>query len=104
MGAEHGVIKSKFKFLSLKKKDKNKQIDRIYCPFCNLGFNGDDPILFNTHTRMCGIAKIKIKKSCDLFPPSQDLILNEYIFKNQKEYYKNIIPLEEKTKKILTIK
>ena len=98
MGAEHGVIKSKFKFLSLKKKDKNKQIDRIYCPFCNLGFNGDDPILFNTHTRMCGIAKIKIKKSCDLFPPSQDLILNEYIFKNQKEYYKNIIPLEEKTK------
>ena len=99
MGAEHGVIKSKFKFLSLKKKDKNKQIDRIYCPFCNLGFNGDDPILFNTHTRMCGIAKIKIKKSCDLFPPSQDLILNEYIFKNQKEYYKNIIPLEEKTKK-----
>ena len=99
MGAEHGVIKSKFKFLSLKKKDKNKQIDRIYCPFCNLGFNGDDPIIFNTHTRMCGIAKIKIKKSCDLFPPSQDLILNEYIFKNQKEYYKNIIPLEEKTKK-----
>ena len=99
MGADHGVIKSKFKFLSLKKKDKNKQIDRIYCPFCNLGFNGDDPILFNTHTRMCGIAKIKIKKSCDLFPPSQDLILNEYIFKNQKEYYKNIIPLEEKTKK-----
>ena len=99
MGAEHGVIKSKFKFLSLKKKDKNKQIDRIYCPFCNLGFNGDDPILFNTHTRMCGIAKIKIKKSCDLFPPSQDLILNEYIFKNQKDYYKNIIPLEEKTKK-----
>ena len=99
MGADHGVIKSKFKFLSLKKKDKNKQIDRIYCPFCNLGFNGDDPIIFNTHTRMCGIAKIKIKKSCDLFPPSQDLILNEYIFKNQKEYYKNIIPLEEKTKK-----
>ena len=97
MGADHGVIKSKLKFLTLKKKPI--PINRIYCPFCNLGFNDDDPSLFNSHIRNCVIAKIKIKKACDLFPPSQDLTLNQLIFKNKKEYYKNIISLEEKTKK-----
>jgi hypothetical protein len=47
---------------------------------------------------MCGIAKIKIKKACDLYPPSQDQELNDLIFKNQKKYT-SVIKLVDKDKK-----
>ena len=100
MGANHSSIKSKKnKNKNKKGKEKEKIFDKIYCPFCNLGFNSEDPFLFNTHTRMCGIAKIKIKKACDLYPPSQDIVLNHSIFENQKKYNKIIIPSQEKEKK-----
>ena len=47
---------------------------------------------------MCGIAKIKIKKACDLYPPCQDKELNDLIFKNQKKYA-SAIKLVDKDKK-----
>ena len=74
---------SKKKF---KKKKEEKQIEKIECPFCNASFPADNPFVFNSHARLCGI---KISKACDLFPPSQDIELNNLIFKNQKEYNKN---------------
>ena len=82
---------SKFKKKIKKVFKKNEKIvERITCPFCNMSFLSEDPVLFNTHIRNCGIAKIKIKKACDLFPPSQDIQLNELIFKNQKKYNQSI--------------
>jgi len=65
---------SKFKKKIKKVFKKNEKIvERITCPFCDMSFLSEDPVLFNTHIRNCGIAKIKIKKACDLFPPSQDI-------------------------------
>ena len=77
------AIKKKF---NIKKKKEEKQIEKIECPFCNASFPADNPFVFNSHARLCGI---KISKACDLFPPSQDIELNNLIFKNQKEYNKN---------------
>ena len=93
-----GVDESfKKKFKKAFKKNK-KVIDNVHCPFCDASFPSDDPSIFNNHTRMCGIAKIKIKKACDLYPPSQDIELNALIFKNQKKY-NNTIKLVDKSKK-----
>ena len=90
MGADHSRVKSKIRKITKKGKGKTL-INQIFCPFCNSGFNSDEPFIFNTHIRSCGIAKIKIKKACDLFPPSQDIVLNQSIFKNIKDYNKSII-------------
>jgi len=79
-------------------KKNNKIIEKVFCPFCNASFPSDDPVIFNSHTRMCGIAKIKIKKACDLYPPCQDKELNDLIFKNQKKYA-SAIKLVDKDKK-----
>ena len=98
MGAQHGSLKSRLKKLALINEKSN--IEKIFCPFCNTEFNSSDPHAFNSHIRTCGISKIKINKSCDLFPPSQDLALNQLIFKNQKTYDKNIIPSQGKENKI----
>ena len=95
MGAD---IKSKIKKKKGKEREKEKQLYNIYCPFCNSCFNSADPSIFNTHIKLCGIAKIKINKSCDLFPPGQDIALNKSIFKNKKNYEKNIIKSNEKEK------
>ena len=97
MGADHSRVKSKIRKMAKKMKEK-QLINQIFCPFCNMGFNSDEPIIFNTHIRSCGIAKIKIKKACDLFPPGQDLVLNQSIFKNIKDYNKSIIKSDEKEK------
>ena len=87
MGNE-GIIKSAIrKKLNIKGKKSGKQVENINCPLCNSSFPSDNPFLFNSHIRLCGI---KISKSCDLFPPGQDYELNKLIFKNQKEYNKNI--------------
>ena len=80
-----GIIKEAIK-KKFKKKKEEKQIEKIECPFCNASFPADNPFVFNSHARLCGI---KISKACDLFPPSQDIELNNLIFKNQKEYNKN---------------
>ena len=98
MGVQHSSIKKKNK-LALKKK-KERELEKIHCPFCNSEFNSQDPSIFNNHIRLCGIAKIKIKKACDLFPPSQDIVLNNHIFKNQKDYNRNIIPSKDKENKL----
>ena len=39
------------------------------------------------HTKRCGLSKINLK-ACDSYPPGQDIILNELIFKNSAEYLK----------------
>ena len=98
MGAEHSHIKSKILKKAKKMKEKQLKLTQIFCPFCNTGFNSDNPFIFNTHIRSCGIAKIKVKKACDLFPPGQDIDLNQAIFKNIKDYNKNIIKSDEKEK------
>jgi len=90
----------------LKKKKKNKKgngkdklIDKVHCPFCNSSFSGSDPSLFNNHIKICNLAKIKIKKACDLYPPSQDFELNKLIFKNQNKYYQNLKNIDENNQK-----
>ena len=95
MGGEES-FKKKIKRVFTKKD--NKIILKEFCPFCNTSFPADDPGIFNSHIRMCGIAKIKIKKACDLYPPSQDIELNDLIFKNQKKYA-SAIKLVDKDKK-----
>ena len=94
MGGEES-LKSKIKRVF---KKSNKISENVHCPFCNASLPSDDPSIFNNHTRMCGIAKIKIKKACDLYPPSQDIQLNALIFKNQQKY-NNTIKLVDKGKK-----
>jgi len=83
MGAEN-IIKE-----LLEPNNNNKELYDIYCPFCRKGFYSSNPSLFNLHTRRCGISKVEISKSCDLFPPSQDIVLNDIIFENKKIYIKN---------------
>ena len=84
MGAEAHTIKKKIKKITDKlKKDEPKE--KIFCPFCNSEFDGNEPKIFNSHIRCCGISRIRIKKACDLFPPSQDIQLNALIFENQKK-------------------
>ena len=81
MGAEHSRK-------NMNKKNKNDLLD-IFCPFCNKGFNSLDPSLINIHIKKCGISKIEIDKSCDLYPPSQDIVLNNLIFNNTQIYLEN---------------
>ena len=81
MGAEHSRK-------NMNKKNKNDLLD-IFCPFCNKGFNSLDPSLINIHIKKCGISKIEIYKSCDLYPPSQDIVLNNLIFNNTQIYLEN---------------
>ena len=82
-----------------KGNDKDKLIDKVHCPFCNSSFPGNDPSLFNNHIKICNLAKIKIKKACDLYPPSQDFELNKLIFKNQNKYYQNLKNIDENNQK-----
>ena len=89
MGAKADKIKNKIKKIS-KKIKKEKEEEKIYCPFCNLSFNSLYPSVFNAHTKTCGIAKIKVNKPCDLYPPGQDIELNNLIFINQEKYNQNI--------------
>ena len=81
---------NELKKIKKNKKNKEKITDKVHCPFCNSSFPGDDPTIFNNHIKVCNLAKIKIKKACDLYPPSQDYELNKLIFKNQKRYYQNL--------------
>ena len=68
---------------------KKRELDQIQCPFCQKLFSSSNPLSFNSHTRKCGISKIEIEKSCDLYPPSQDIFLNDLIFNNSKIYLQN---------------
>ena len=73
----------------LDNNNEPKELYDIFCPFCKKGYYSSNPSLFNTHTRKCGISKIKISKPCDLYPPSQDIVLNDLIFSNKKLYIQN---------------
>ena len=88
----------KQKIRKITDKLRKEEGEKIYCPFCNSEFNGNEGPLFNSHIRCCGTAKIKIKKACDLFPPSQDIQLNALIFKYQKKYERNILNIDKNTK------
>ena len=68
---------------------KRRELDQIECPFCQKLFSSSMPSTFNNHIRNCGISKIEIEKSCDLYPPSQDIVLNDLIFNNEKIYFQN---------------
>ena len=94
-------LKKKSKKKNKKKNSKiipERQIEKVFCPFCNSSFPSENPFIFNSHIRSCGLAKIKIKKACDLYPPSQDFELNKLIFKNQIKYNQNI-KIQDKSEK-----
>ena len=95
---------NELKKIKKNKKNKEKITDKVHCPFCNSYFPGDDPTIFNNHIKVCNLAKIKIKKACDLYPPSQDYELNKLIFKNQKRYYQNLKKIAENNQKSFDVK
>jgi hypothetical protein len=74
----------------ISKKKRQKELDEIECPFCKHKFSSSNPLLFNQHTKKCGLSRIQISKKCDLYPPGQDIVLNNLIFTNKNEYLKNI--------------
>ena len=95
---------NELKKIKKNKKTQEKIIDKVHCSFCNSSFPGDDPTIFNNHIKVCNLAKIKIKKACDLYPPSQDYELNKLIFKNQKRYYQNLKKIAENNQKSFDVK
>ena len=66
--------------------ERKKELDQINCPICQKAFSSSIPSIFNSHVKMC--VNIKVEK-CSLYPPSQDIVLNEIIFENQKIYLQN---------------
>jgi hypothetical protein len=68
-------------------KKRLKELDKIFCPFCKQEFSSSYAEIFNMHTKRCGLSKINLK-ACDSYPPGQDIILNELIFKNSADYLK----------------
>ena len=66
--------------------ERKKELDQINCPICQKAFSSSNPSIFNFHVKMC--VNIKVEK-CSLYPPSQDIVLNEIIFENQKIYLQN---------------
>ena len=88
MGNESSKLKKK---ISKKKsiKKEYKILDDVTCPFCKKNFDSTKIPIFNKHVRNCVTSKIKIEKTCDIYPPSLDLTLNKLIFKNILEYKKN---------------
>jgi len=72
---------------SKNKNSKNTIIEQITCPFCKKLFNSSTTInALNYHIKLCGVKFIQINKECEIFPPSQDLELNELIYQNTKKY------------------
>ncbi len=76
------------------RKKKQKELDEIECPFCKHKFSSSNPVEFNRHIRRCGILRIEISKTCDLYPPGQDIVLNNLIFTNKIEYFNNMINIQ----------
>ena len=65
---------------------RKKELDQINCPICQKAFSSSIPSIFNSHVKKC--VNIKVEK-CSLYPSSQDIVLNDLIFKNQKIYLQN---------------
>ena len=85
MGNEISGIAKDLKNGFNSKKKRQKELDSIYCPFCKQEFSSSYANIFNIHTKRCGLSKIQIK-ACHLYPPSQDIVLNDLIFKNASSY------------------
>ena len=73
-------------------KSKNININSILheqlkCPFCKKIFSSTTTIQeFNIHIKHCGLTSTQIEKAVELYPPSQDYVLNNKIFINSKKY------------------
>ena len=61
--------------------------EQLKCPFCKKLFSSITTIQeFNIHIKHCGLTSTQISKAVELFPPSQDYVLNNKIFENSKKY------------------
>ena len=79
----------------------------IECPFCKKVYDCKTTYNdFNLHIKKC----VKLNKSCELYPTSQDIILNSIILKNINNYQiiynnqnKNLENFEKKVEKLKTV-
>ena len=61
--------------------------EQLKCPFCKKIFSSITTIQeFNIHIKHCGLTSTQIEKAVELYPPSQDYVLNNKIFINSKKY------------------
>ena len=61
--------------------------EQLKCPFCKKIFSSITTIQeFNIHIKHCGLTSTQIEKAVELYPPSQDYVLNSKIFINSKKY------------------
>ena len=61
--------------------------EQLKCPFCKKLFSSITTIQeFNIHIKHCGLTSTQISKAVELFPPSQDYVLNNKIFLNSTKY------------------
>ena len=92
MGNEKSNLKLKYNDLKSKikqiiiKKEEEKIIDEIICPFCNKKFDGSNISYVNSHVKVCVYSKIAKLNPCILYPTSLDYELNELILINIFEY------------------
>ena len=92
MGNEKSNLKLKYNDLKSKikqiiiKKEEEKIIDEIICPFCNKKFDGSNISYVNSHVKVCVYSKIDKLNPCILYPTSLDYELNELILINIFEY------------------
>ena len=69
---------------------KNSIVEQMSCPFCKKIFKSSATIKeFNIHIKRCGVLFIQINKECELFPPSQDYELNNFIYIYSEKYKVN---------------
>ena len=69
---------------------KNSIVEQMSCPFCKKIFKSSATIKeFNIHIKRCGVLFIQINKECELFPPSQDYELNNFIYIYSEQYKVN---------------
>ena len=79
----------------------------IECPFCKKVYDCKTTYNdFNLHIKKC----VKLNKSCELYPTSQDITLNSIILKNINNYQiiynnqnKNLENFEKKVEKLKTV-
>ena len=82
--SESEIIKEKPK----KKINLNSVLnEQVKCPFCKKLFSSITTIQeFNIHIKHCGLISTQISRAVELYPPSQDYVLNNKIFENSTKY------------------
>ena len=82
--SESEIIKEKPK----KKINFNSVLnEQVKCPFCKKLFSSITTIQeFNIHIKHCGLISTQISRAVELYPPSQDYVLNNKIFENSTKY------------------